>query len=169
MGKPYPRKYREFRDLFETTRRETQKPLYLVPYLMTGHPGCDLRDAVDLALFVKDLGHFAEQVQDFTPTPMTRSTCMFHTCRDPASGERVLVPRGREKGVHRALAQSQDPRNRAYLIRHFEAAGRRDILRRLYGGNYRGPSRPMRPSAGKPPRTGQRQRGKGAGRKGSAR
>jgi uncharacterized radical SAM protein YgiQ len=169
MGKPYPRKYREFRDLFETIRRETEKPLYLVPYLMTGHPGCDLRDAVDLALFVKDLGHFAEQVQDFTPTPMTRSTCMFHTCRDPASGERVLVPRGREKGVHRALAQSRDPRNRAYLIRHFEAAGRRDILRLLYGGNYRGSSRAMRPSAGKPPRAGQRQRRKGAGRKGSAR
>jgi uncharacterized radical SAM protein YgiQ len=153
MAKPYPRKYREFRDLFETIRREVDKPLYLVPYLMTGHPGCDLRDALDLAFFAKELGHFAEQVQDFTPTPMTRSTCMFHTGRDPATGEEVLVPRGREKAVHRALVQYRDPRNRRFLIQHFEAIGRVDVLRRLYGPHYKklGRSPPNQEKRPQPP------------------
>ena len=121
---------------------------------MTGHPGCDLRDAVDLALFAKELGHFAEQVQDFTPTPMTRSTCMFHTGRDPATGEAVLVPKGKEKMVHRALAQIRDPRNRAFLIRYFESARRLDILRMLYGSGLR----PAARSGGRHPFPSQRSR-----------
>ncbi|GAB4257642.1 MAG: YgiQ family radical SAM protein [Deferrisomatales bacterium] len=136
MQKPYARKYREFRELFDTLREEVGKPLYLIPYLMTGHPGSDLKDALDLAFFAKDLGRFAEQVQDFTPTPMTRSTCMFHTGRDPATGEEVLVPRGREKGIHRALVQYRAPRNRRLLVEYFESLGRPDVLRRLYGPHY---------------------------------
>lgn len=149
MGKPYARKYREFRELFESVRREIGKPLYLIPYLMTGHPGCDLRDALDLAEFAKELGRFAEQVQDFTPTPMTASTCMFHTGRDPATGEEVLVPRGKEKHVQRALVQYGDPQNRVLLTRYFHALGRPGVLRTLYGPEKRGPG-PTRHGTGTP-------------------
>lgn len=157
MGKPYARKYREFRELFETLRAEIGKPLYLIPYLMTGHPGCDLRDALDLAEFARELGRFAEQVQDFTPTPSTASTCMFYTGRDPATGEEVLVPRGKEKNVHRALAQFRDPRNRALLTRHFHTLGRPGVLRSLYGSERSAP--PRKP--GGAPRPAPRGRGKG--------
>ncbi len=131
MGKPYARKFREFQALFDQLREEVGKPLYLVPYLMTGHPGCDLRDSVDLARFADELGHFVEQVQDFTPTPMTRSTCMFHTGVDPTSGDPVLVPRGREKRVQRALAQHRDPANRKFLTAHFQELGKAHVLRSL--------------------------------------
>ncbi len=150
MAKPPRRTYREFHELFERMRREIDRPLYLIPYLITGHPGCDTTDAVDLALFVKDLGHFLEQVQDFTPTPMTRSTCMYWTGRDPLTGDAVVVPRGREKRVQRALVQYRDPRNRDLLIRYFEAEGRPRVLRMLLGPRYqrtagRRPPRPGRP------------------------
>ncbi len=144
MGKPYARKFREFQTLFGQLRREIDRPLYLIPYLMTGHPGCDLRDAVDLARFASELGHFAEQVQDFTPTPMTRSTCMFLTGRDPADGETVLVPRGREKLVHRALVQFRDPRNRKLLARYFEEHGKAHVLRSLVGRQSPRETRPVR-------------------------
>ena len=137
MAKPGRRIYREFQERFARLRREIDRPLYLVPYLMTGHPGCDLTDAVDLALFVRELGHFVEQVQEFTPTPMTRSTCMFWTGRDPLTGEEVHVPAGRERRIQRALVQYRDPRNRRLLIRHFEAEGRPEVLRMLYGPRYR--------------------------------
>lgn len=136
MGKPYARKFREFRTLFETLRGELGKEIYLVPYLMTGHPGCDLRDAIDLALFASELGHFAEQVQDFTPTPMTRSTCQYWTGRDPVTEEEVFVPKGWEKQLQRALAQYRDPRNRDFVVRSLERAGRTEALRTLYGGRY---------------------------------
>ncbi len=167
MGKPYARKYREFRDLFEQLREEIGRPLYLVPYLMTGHPGCDLRDAIDLALFAKELGHFAEQVQDFTPTPMTASTCMYYTGRDPDSGDEVIVPRGKEKNAQRALAQFRDPRNRDFLTRYLESAGRAGALRDLYGAR----SGNDRPHAGKgghrPPRAAPARKGssRGGGRR----
>ncbi len=147
MGKPYPRKYREFRALFETIREELEKPLYLIPYLMTGHPGCDLRDAIDLALFAKELGRFAEQVQDFTPTPMTASTTMYWTGKDPATGEPVIVPKGAEKTLQRALVQYRDPRNRPLVIRRLEAARRTEALQALYGPNYRAASVPPKSRA----------------------
>lgn len=152
MGKPYARKFREFQALFEQVRREIDKPLYLIPYLMTGHPGCDLRDAVDLARFASELGHFAEQVQDFTPTPMTRSTCMYLTGRDPADGETVLVPRGREKLVHRALVQFRDPRNRKLLSRYFEEHGKGHVLRSLHAQRKSREGKPDRPRASRPGR-----------------
>lgn len=137
MGKPYARKFREFRVLFEKLRAEIEKELYLVPYLMTGHPGCDLRDGVDLALFAKEMGHFAEQVQDFTPTPMTRSTCMYWTGKDPSTGEGVPVPTGWQKELQRALVHYRDVRNRDFIIRSLERAGREDALIALYGPHYR--------------------------------
>ncbi len=155
MNKPGRRTYKEFQELFERVRRSLDRPVYLIPYLMTGHPGCDETDAVDLALFVKELGRFAEQVQDFTPTPMTRSTCMAVTGRDPATGDPVPVPRTRDKHVQRALVQFQNPANRSLLVRHFEAAGKGHLLRKLYGPRYRVAGRRPRPVRGaRGPRTG---------------
>ncbi|MHB8765743.1 MAG: YgiQ family radical SAM protein [Deferrisomatales bacterium] len=150
MRKPLPRKWREFRELFDQLRQEVDKPIYLVPYLMTGHPGSDLRDAVDQALFAKEMGHFVEQVQDFTPTPMTASACMFHTGRDPDTGDAVLVPKGKEKRVQRALVQFRDARNRDLLTRYFEGINRRDVLRKIYGGAQPAEPRQARPR-GRPP------------------
>lgn len=163
MGKPYPRKYREFRALFESIREEIGRPLYLIPYLMTGHPGCDLRDAVDLALFAKELGRFAEQVQDFTPTPMTASTCMYWTGRDPATGDSVIVPKGADKSLQRALVQYRDPRNRAQVVQGLEAARRGDALAELYGPNYRAARQPRAPKTPEP-RRGKTKRGPAPGR-----
>lgn len=139
MRKPYARKYREFMKLFDEIKIELEKDIYPIPYLMTGHPGCSMNDAVELGLFAKSLGRFAEQVQDFTPTPMTESTCIFYTGIDPTSGEEVIVPRGREKSVQRALAQSANPDNKRLLTDYFESIGRRDILIKLYGPAYRRP------------------------------
>ncbi len=172
MGKPGVRKYRDFTELFEQIKGELELPIHLIPYLMTGHPGSDLRDAVDLAMFTSELGHFAEQVQDFTPTPMTRSTCMYHTERDPSTGEPVLVPKGKEKTVHRALAQHLSPENRKLLVRHFEELGKAGLLRTLYGprgkashGKPSGPPSATRPGGrgGKPGAGGRPPRGGGRG------
>lgn len=137
MGKPYARKFREFRSLFESLRAELGKEIYLVPYLLTGHPGCDLKDSIDLALFAREFGHFAEQVQDFTPTPMTRSTCAFWTGLDPATGEPVFVPKGWAKQLQRALVQYNDARNRDFVVKCLEKVGREDTLQTLYGRDYR--------------------------------
>jgi len=167
MGKPGVRKYKEFAKLFEQLKGELEQPIYLIPYLMTGHPGSDLRDAVDLALFTAELGHFAEQVQDFTPTPMTRSTCMYYTGKDPGSGEPVLVPKGKEKTVHRALAQHRSPENQRLLVRHFEAQGNHGLLRTLYGTSGKGgPGKPraLRPDAAGRGRQPPKGRGPSGGR-----
>ncbi len=145
MEKPGRRTWKEFQEAFGRIRRDLDRPVYLIPYLMTGHPGCDLTDGLDLVWFVRDLGRFAEQVQDFTPTPMTRSTCMYWTGRDPLRGEEVPVPRGRDKRAQRALAQYQSPRNREFLIRYLEEAGRPEVLRRLYGPGYKARPRSRRP------------------------
>jgi len=155
MRKPYARKYREFVKLFDAVKRELEKDIYHIPYLMTGHPGSGINDAVELSLFVKSLGRFAEQIQSFTPTPMTDSSCMFYTGRDPSTGEEVIVPRGREANIQRALAQSSNPENKNLLIDYFESRGRRDILFKLYGPGYKKTAQPRSgPKAG--PKTGQR-------------
>jgi radical SAM superfamily enzyme YgiQ (UPF0313 family) len=133
MGKPPFRVYQEFCDLFDTLKRECGKQVFLVPYLIAGHPGSTLEDAVDLARFVKRLGHFVEQVQQFTPTPMTASSCMYWSRRDPDSGETVFAPSGAEAKIQKALAQFQNPRNREKLQQYFGKLGKAGILTDLYG------------------------------------
>jgi len=132
MAKPPLRVWREFNVLFESLKRESEKELFLVPYLIVGHPGTTLEDAFDLARFARDLGHFVEQVQQFTPTPMTPATAMYWTRRDPLTGEAVFVPSGAEAKIQKALVQFANPRSREKLERYFAPLGKLDLLREFY-------------------------------------
>ena len=86
--------------------RKIGKEQYLVPYLMSSHPGCSMKEAVELAEYCRDLGYMPEQVQDFYPTPSTLSTCMYYTGVDPRTMENVYVPKNpHEKAMQRALIQ----------------------------------------------------------------
>lgn len=129
MGKPHIGAFERFmRDFYAETRR-AGKEQYLVPYLMSSHPGATLKDAVELALFLKKHNLRPEQVQDFYPTPGTASTCMFHTGLDPFTMEPVYVARDpQEKRMQRALLQYFKPENRDTVRAALEKAGRRDLI-----------------------------------------
>lgn len=129
MGKPGPEAFEEFLRLFETLRRESGEEIFLVPYLIAGHPGTEMEDALALARFVLErLGGSVEQAQQFTPTPMTAATCMFVTGRDPADGAPVHVPSGGEAKVQKALLDLKSPRNAEKAAAHFRRIGRMDLL-----------------------------------------
>ncbi|EHM09515.1 uncharacterized radical SAM protein YgiQ [Thermanaerovibrio velox DSM 12556] len=102
--------------------------LFLVHYIMTSHPGCTLEDAVEMAVELKRLGIRPREVQDFTPTPMTRSTCMYATGMDPMTGRRVHVPKGRERRLQRALAQYWKEENRSLVEEALREVGREDLV-----------------------------------------
>lgn len=134
MGKPSIDVYRQFRHRFYELTKSMNKKQYLVPYLMSSHPGSTLGDAVELALFLKEEGMHPEQVQDFYPTPGTVSTCMFYTGLDPYTLKPVFVPKTREeKAEQRALLQYFRPENRAIVISALKKAGRTDLIG--YGEN----------------------------------
>ena len=100
-----------------------------MPYLMSSHPGSTLRDAVEVALFIKKNRLRPEQVQDFYPTPGTVSTCMFYTGLDPYTLEPVYIPRDpKEKAMQRALLQYFVPKNRPLVAQALKAAGRTDLI-----------------------------------------
>ncbi|MDD1645574.1 MAG: YgiQ family radical SAM protein [Methanomicrobiales archaeon] len=128
MHKPPFAVFLGFRERFRAAARRAGKELYLLPYLMSGHPGCTVGDMVDCAECLRDQDLYTEQVQDFTPTPMTASTVMYATGIDPSTGERVHVPRGREKQIQRALLHYRDPANRALVRAGLIQAGRRDLI-----------------------------------------
>ena len=129
MGKPHIEVYERFAKKFYRFTKEAGKEQYLVPYLMSSHPGSTVRDAVELALFLKKNKMRPEQVQDFYPTPGTISTCMFYTGIDPLSGKEVYVPRtDREKQRQRALLQYFKPENRRIVIEALEEIGRTDLI-----------------------------------------
>jgi uncharacterized radical SAM protein YgiQ len=128
MRKPPLQAYESFRAVFEEASREAGKEQYLLPYLMSGHPGCTVEDMVELAEYLRDHGMYTEQVQDFTPTPMTISTAMYYTGLDPFTSRPVPVPRGREKRIQRALLRYRDPRNYALVREGLEMAGREDLI-----------------------------------------
>jgi len=128
MNKPGRETFDRFRKRYAEATRTTGKEQYILPYFMSGHPGCTVRDAVELAEYIRDNRLYTEQVQDFTPTPMTRSTCMYATGIDPATMERVHVPREREKQIQRALLQYRDPKNRGLVVEGLKAAGRNDLI-----------------------------------------
>ena len=129
MGKPSFEVYRRFRKRFYELTESMDKKQYLVPYLMSSHPGSTLRDAVELALFLKKEKMRPEQVQDFYPTPGTISTCMFYTGLDPLTMEKVYVPHTpEEKAEQRALLQYFRPQNREIVRRALEKAGRTDLI-----------------------------------------
>ncbi|MEE1239824.1 MAG: DUF3362 domain-containing protein, partial [Acutalibacteraceae bacterium] len=102
---------------------------YVVPYLMSSHPGSTLKEAVALAEYIRDLGYMPQQVQDFYPTPGTVSTCMFYTGLDPDTLEPVYVPRTeREKAEQRALLQYFKPENKALVLSALKKEGRLDLI-----------------------------------------
>lgn len=129
MGKPAPAAFEEFLRQFDALRREGGQDLQVVPYLIAGHPGTEMEDALALSRFVLErLGGGVEQAQQFTPTPMTAATCMFVTGRDPADGEAVHVPSGAEAKVQKALLDLSSPRNAEKVAAHFRRIGRMDLV-----------------------------------------
>ena len=128
MHKPPFAVFEAFRERFQAAARRAGKELYLLPYLMSGHPGCTVGDMVACAEYLRDHGLYTEQVQDFTPTPMTASTVMYATGIDPSTGTPVHVPREREKRVQRALLHYRDPANRELVKEGLIRAGREDLI-----------------------------------------
>ena len=129
MGKPHIEAYKKFCDKFNELTQRAGKDQYVVPYLMSSHPGSTLKDAVELALFCKRQKIHPKQVQDFYPTPGTISTAMFYTELDPYTLEKVYVPKTEsEKSMQRALLQYFIPENKQQVIRALKAAGRADLI-----------------------------------------
>ncbi|HRW87570.1 MAG TPA: YgiQ family radical SAM protein [Thermovirgaceae bacterium] len=129
MRKPGKEVFLEFKRQFDMANRDLGKEQYLVPYLMSSHPGSTIADAVELAQFLKEIRYHPEQVQDFIPTPGTLSTCMFYTGIDPLSGEEVYVPRSaHERKLQRALLQYRSPANWKLVQEALRTAGRQDLI-----------------------------------------
>ena len=132
MGKCGSDIYERFCGEYFDLCRKHKKEQYLVPYLMSSHPGSTLEDAVELAVYLKSKKYSPEQVQDFYPTPGTASTCMFYTGINPFTGRRVYVPESyEEKRVQRALLQSGKPENRSIVKNALKKIGREDLLKLL--------------------------------------
>lgn len=128
MHKPSREVFEHFKNRFEAENKKLGKKQYLIPYFMSGHPGCTLRDMVELAEYIRDNNMYTEQVQDFTPTPMTASTCMYHTGIDPFTMKEIHVVKGREKRIQRALMQYKDKRNYGLVYEGLKTAGRTDLI-----------------------------------------
>ncbi|NLA31021.1 MAG: YgiQ family radical SAM protein [Methanomicrobiales archaeon] len=128
MGKPSREVFDTFRERFEALQEGKTKRQYLVPYFISGHPGCRITDMIELAEYIRDTGLYTEQVQDFTPTPMSISTTIYHTGLDPFTLEEVYVPRDREKRIQRALIHYRDPKNYGLIREGLRAAGREDLI-----------------------------------------
>ena len=129
MGKPSNSVYAEFIKEYKKTNERLGKEQYVVPYLMSSHPGSTLKEAVELAEYLRDLGYMPEQVQDFYPTPSTISTCMYYTGLDPRTMESVYVPKSpHEKAMQRALIQYRNPKNYELVEEALRLAHREDLI-----------------------------------------
>ena len=186
MGKPSVDVYNAFCREFEKMNEKLRKNQYIVPYLMSSHPGSTMKDAIALAEYIRDLGYMPEQVQDFYPTPGTISTCMYYTGLDPttlknddpATMQIVFVARDpHEKAMQRALIQYRDPKNYALVKEALLREGRQDLIgfgdkflippreprgdaaKRRSGDGGKGGSKPQRGASGR----GQSDGGKGIG------
>lgn len=129
MGKPTRSLYDRFVRKYYAINKKLNKDQYLVPYLMSSHPGCDLHGAIELAEYLRDINHQPEQVQDFYPTPGTLSTTMFYTGVDPRTMTPVYVPKNpNEKAMQRALIQYKNPKNYDLVYEALQKAGRLDLV-----------------------------------------
>ena len=129
MGKPHIAVYEKFRQKYERLNQKYGKEQYLVPYLMSSHPGCTLDDAIRLAEWLNKSGRQPEQVQDFYPTPGTLSTCMYYTGIDPRTMQPVYVPKDpHEKAMQRALMQWKRPEKRPLVREALHRAHREDLI-----------------------------------------
>ncbi len=132
MHKPSFRIYKKFLAAYKQINKSFNKKQYLVQYFISSHPGCTLGDMLELALYIKDLGYYIEQVQDFTPSPMTASSCMYHTGKDPFSMKNVYVPRSNEeRRMQRALMQFRNKENYKWTQKALDMLGRKDLKGRL--------------------------------------
>jgi len=129
MGKSKNKVYEKFCDEYFKLCEKHKKEQYLVPYLMSSHPGSTLNDAIDLALYLRQKNYSPEQVQDFYPTPGTASTCMFYTGIDPFTGKKIYIPETYgERKMQRALLQSGKPENRDLVLKALKKAGRENLI-----------------------------------------
>jgi radical SAM superfamily enzyme YgiQ (UPF0313 family) len=129
MGKPRRAVYDQFVQKYESYNQAYQMKQYLVPYLMSSHPGSTLKEAIELAEYLRDLGYMPEQVQDFYPTPSTLSTVMYATGIDPRTGEKVYVAKSpHEKAMQRALIQYRNPEMYDLVKEALLSQGRKDLI-----------------------------------------
>lgn len=136
MGKCPVEVYDSFKKEYNEENRKQGKKQYIIPYLISSHPGSTLNDAIELALYMKKEGFIPDQVQEFYPTPSTVSTCMYYTQIDPRPGmnfAKVYVPKGRDANLQRALLQFNKKENRALVIEALEKANRKDLIKVLLG------------------------------------
>ncbi len=134
MRKPEKRVFTSFVNAYKKTNEKLGLKQYLIPYLISSHPGSSLDDAVELALFLKEYGFVPDQVQDFYPTPGTLATCMYYTEMDPFTGKHVYVAKNlEEKKMQRALMHYNKPENRNLVIKALNRAGRPDLINVLLG------------------------------------
>lgn len=159
MGKPRSEVYQEFCRRFEKVNKQLGLKQYIVPYLISSHPGSDLKDAIALAESIRDMGYMPEQVQDFYPTPATISTCMYYTGLDPRTMQKVnITSNPHEKAMQRALIQYRNPENYDLVKEALLREGRADLIGfdktkhlippRKPGGDFSGTKKP----SGKAPR-----------------
>lgn len=129
MGKPENSVYENFKEKYKRMNEKLGKNQFIVPYLISSHPGSNLKEAVELAEYLRDLGYMPEQVQDFYPTPSTISTCMYYTGLDPRTMSEVYVPKSpHEKAMQRALIQYRNPKNYELVAEALKKAGRTDLI-----------------------------------------
>ncbi len=154
MGKPPVQVYKKFVDAYTNMNETLNKKQYLVPYLMSSHPGSTLKEAVELAEFLRDLGYMPEQVQDFYPTPSTISTCMYYTGLDPRTMKPVYTAvNPHEKAMQRALIQYRNPKNYKLVHEALIKAGREDLIgfgKKCLIRPKKGEAPPMKKQAPKP-------------------
>lgn len=129
MGKPENAVYEEFLAKYKRMNEKLGKNQFVVPYLISSHPGSTLEEAIKLAEYLRDLGYMPEQVQDFYPTPSTISTCMYYTGLDPRTMKEVYTPKSpHEKAMQRALIQYRNPKNYQLVFEALTKAGRTDLI-----------------------------------------
>lgn len=162
MRKPEKKVFLEFADKYKRINEKLGLKQYLIPYLISSHPGSNLDDAIEVALFLKDYGFVPDQVQDFYPTPATLATCMYYTEKDPFTMKPVYVAKDlEEKKMQRALIHYNKPENRNTVIKALKTAGREDLIPVLLGhrrGNTHEPDQRVRKNNGGRKKTANRRK-----------
>lgn len=128
MGKPSIKTYNKFVKKFKAINNKIKKDQYIVPYFISSHPGSQLKDAIELAEYIRDMGHIPEQVQDFYPTPGTLSTCMYYTGLNPLTNEEVYIPKNKERRMQRALLQYSKKENYELVLEALKKENRYDLI-----------------------------------------
>ncbi len=129
LGKPSFNIYKKFIDKYEKINKKMEMNQFVVPYFISSHPGSTMKEAVELAEYIRDMGHMPEQVQDYYPTPGTLSTCMFYTGIDPRTMEEIYIPNSfEEKKMQRALMQYRKKENYMLVLKALKQAGREDLI-----------------------------------------